>query len=954
MNVALTRKLGLMQVQLDELGELDAFSELSDLDYLSKLESRLKRTITGLAEKGEVSENPLNTLEEHWKRATIFLRQVGKLSKAWSKAVSDPSKKKTWTKEALLEAKANLSRLQSQLDEDFRKLRELFHAEDWSGDGPPEPTLLAYESIVGEERNGLAKKFSKGLGLVIANLDKARTDYAAKGAQQEKALDSLLEDFEKEQIALSEAEGEWTKGKVDQVEKILSGLSGHFELSGAWRKDLDLRLASLDELQKLRTKARILVSDVLPSNWEAFLVELDGIRRRSSGLPGPIVDSMNLGDLKNTISAGLAKAREEEAKAERKRKRGRLFLCSFIIAAAGFAFYYFSMKEAEQARMRAEEAKIIAEAIDYGKLERRGQEGEELVYAPNQQTPYTGWVKVMLDNGQVSGILRQYKDGKEHGLWTGWHSNGQKPFGSAYADQKEKFRLRVGYDPRAAMGLRIVEIDEDTGDVKFMEVAQTAKGWFIARTGKADYPADADNLSTVLLDIRIHDVAGEGSGEHAKFGVLDPNSANPQDSGIGKYMALKNSSGSSLAELIIGNEVKGVSGLRYVRKPGENTVYMAELENVNNVSTKFVDWVEKDFLDLDKWDVKRVTLDNYDVNIAQGKINRTGPPHVLDYDSSEWKLSGKSLADTEELDKDKLDSLKDALDDLEIIDVESKPQILVENLKQGNEFFKGLNDPENRTVVTSLQSKGFYTIAVKDAAGQQVPKIVSNKGEILVGMKDAVEYVLRFGNATGDSRYIYAFARVNESFLDTPEVERIPKSSIPKRLPKAEIVRVIAEKAKAKARVKELNEKLAEWYYIISNDVYEKIRLERADFVKAKEKEEGDAAKPTEVAASHVLVAYKGAKGAARADPSITRSKEEAKTRADSLRKQIVDEAKDFATVARENSDGPSKTKGGDLGKFTFVTMAKAFSEAAFALDVGGVSEVVETPFGFHIIKRTE
>jgi hypothetical protein len=638
------------------------------------------------------------------------------------------------------------------------------------------------------------------------------------------------------------------------------------------------------------------------------------------------------------------------------------------------------------------------------------------------------------------------------------------------------------FDGTAATEINITEVDQELQEAKSIKVAQTDKGWFIQRTGKDEYPADADNqlqgVSTVLLDIRIHDVAGEGSGEHAKFGVLDPNSANPQDSGIGKYMALKNSSGSSLAELIIGNEVKDISGLRYVRKPGENTVYMAELENVNNVSTKFVDWVEKDFLDLDKWDVKRVTLDNYDVNIAQGKINRTGPPHVLDYDSSEWKLSGKPLADTEELDKEKLDSLKDALDDLKIIDVERKPQILVENLKQGNEFFKGLNDPGNRTVVTSLQSKGFYTIAVKDAAGLQVPKIVSNKGEILVGMKDAVEYVLRFGenyrgpeddeNATGDSRYIYAFARVNESLLDPPELEAVPSplpekpapvvkpgtplnetnatvapppseekkkgdkgdkgkdgdkgtsTSTPPPTPgpppnikppstppssppppppaqqpsppsseangtaaagyssiatdpdaeyakmraqrEADIARVKAENArkqkeytdkvtKAKARVKELNEKLAGWYYVISNDVYEKIRLERTDFVKAKKKEEGDTAKPTEVAASHVLVAYKGA---SRADPSITRSKEEAKARADSLRKQIVDEAKDFANIASENSDGPSKTKGGDLGKFTFETMAKAFSEAAFALDLGGVSEVVETPFGFHIIKRTE
>ena len=51
---------------------------------------------------------------------------------------------------------------------------------------------------------------------------------------------------------------------------------------------------------------------------------------------------------------------------------------------------------------------------------------------------------------------------------------------------------------------------------------------------------------------------------------------------------------------------------------------------------------------------------------------------------------------------------------------------------------------------------------------------------------------------------------------------------------------------------------------------------------------------------------------ALRTDPSITRSKEEAKARAESLRKQIVDGGKDFATITRENSDSPSKTKGGE------------------------------------------
>jgi parvulin-like peptidyl-prolyl isomerase len=175
----------------------------------------------------------------------------------------------------------------------------------------------------------------------------------------------------------------------------------------------------------------------------------------------------------------------------------------------------------------------------------------------------------------------------------------------------------------------------------------------------------------------------------------------------------------------------------------------------------------------------------------------------------------------------------------------------------------------------------------------------------------------------------------------------------------AEIARIKASNAqkqmeyqgkvtKAQARVNELNQNLAGWYYVISNEVYEKIRLDRTDFVKAKEKEEGDT--PEEVQASHILISYKGAD---RADADISRSKEEAKAEAEKIRKLIVDDGKDFAEMAKTHSDGPSSTKGGDLGKFKFEVMAKPFSEAAFALGIDEVSEVVETGFGFHVIKRT-
>lgn len=97
------------------------------------------------------------------------------------------------------------------------------------------------------------------------------------------------------------------------------------------------------------------------------------------------------------------------------------------------------------------------------------------------------------------------------------------------------------------------------------------------------------------------------------------------------------------------------------------------------------------------------------------------------------------------------------------------------------------------------------------------------------------------------------------------------------------------------------------------------------------------------------MVAYKGAM---RADPAITRSKEEAKQRAESLLARVK-KGEDFAKVAKEGSDDKgSAANGGSLGTFGRGQMVKPFEEAVFALPPGGVSGLVESPFGFHVIKR--
>jgi peptidyl-prolyl cis-trans isomerase C len=102
---------------------------------------------------------------------------------------------------------------------------------------------------------------------------------------------------------------------------------------------------------------------------------------------------------------------------------------------------------------------------------------------------------------------------------------------------------------------------------------------------------------------------------------------------------------------------------------------------------------------------------------------------------------------------------------------------------------------------------------------------------------------------------------------------------------------------------------------------------------------------PEKVHARHILV---------KTSPTDNETVKKAnKAKIDGIRKKLV-AGGDFAKIAQESSDCPSKAKGGDLGTFAKGQMVKPFEDAAFSQKVNEISPVVETQFGYHIIQVQE
>ena len=444
-------------------------------------------------------------------------------------------------------------------------------------------------------------------------------------------------------------------------------------------------------------------------------------------------------------------------------------------------------------------------------------------------------------------------------------------------------------DPTVASSFKIIKFDEDLAQLEPFEVTKDGSSGLWRLPSYDDYPADAAeqvrDATTPLVGLKILDIQTHDRGDHSLYGVVNPDDEelSVSESGVGMLVEVKGDDDKVLASLIVGKEVEQAQGQRYVRVPTEDAVYVVEIDTTP-FSTDFKKWIKGELLGVRSFDITDINLRDYVVlPTQQGYGMQRNFDADLHYNAedSEWALdkllvyeSGQAqetpLTEGEELNKTALNDLRNAVQELEIVDVRRKPNGLAADLKADKSLM------ENTESLQSLYDQGFFPQERPDGV-----EIFATGGETLVGTDDGVKYLLRFGEATtklttedegdenGIRRFLLVTSTLDESKFPAPDLQPVPETmedlddenaleakedetdeekqerfEAYKETIAKENQRKIDERNEkideARKKVQELNARFADWYYVVSDSVYNKLTLSRDQLTTTGE-EENDA-----------------------------------------------------------------------------------------------------------------
>ncbi len=247
---------------------------------------------------------------------------------------------------------------------------------------------------------------------------------------------------------------------------------------------------------------------------------------------------------------------------------------------------------------------------------------------------------------------------------------------------------------------------------------------------------------------------------------------------------------------------------------------------------------------------------------------------------SQDRYEEEKLSPNQELNIETLDGMVSALNDLKIVSVSKKPAELAAALRAGKGFQELMNEGK---APESLGRCGFFLVPLEDPRGMtqgKVVRLLSNEGDVQLRMKDGIRYNLRFGDLTGTesemeqsdsinatattetpkmgaNRYLFITAEFDADMVRKPEIQTVPdetpveqeanETAAGKERSASTEERARIEKSNqreqdrynreiedGKKRADKLNDRFADWYYVISENVYKKIHLTEATVFRAK------------------------------------------------------------------------------------------------------------------------
>lgn len=300
-------------------------------------------------------------------------------------------------------------------------------------------------------------------------------------------------------------------------------------------------------------------------------------------------------------------------------------------------------------------------------------------------------------------------------------------------------------DPTLATSLEVYVFDADAVKLQDFRVERLDNGrWVIP--SHHNYPADAEDelaeTASSIIGIQRGAMVTRWESDHARYGVVNPKqkSLNVKEvEGVGSRIILRGADNSVLADYIIGNKVDGEFDQYYVRHPEEDDVYIAELKI--DLSTKFADWIETDLLEIDRDDVIGLTLNDYSFDELKGQVtDREISSLKREKFTEPWTLDGLD-EETEEVNKDKLRDIVNAVADMKIAGVRPKQRGLTPELTLDREVIKSQKDVDR--IQTDLLTRGFV-LQPAEGDGDRL-RLIAREGELSAATDEGLVYHLHFG-----------------------------------------------------------------------------------------------------------------------------------------------------------------------------------------------------------------